>query len=97
MMTLILIAQLAVADVPCTVPVPENSGEWKQVTATNVTFCIPAAWRVRGTRASYGGGSIRWQNSAPPVMTRQATGPQSFGNSGTSANSSPCAPSASPR
>jgi hypothetical protein len=89
MKILILIAQLAVADVPCTVPVPENTGDWKQITATNVTFCIPAAWRVRGMRASYGGGSIRWQNTAPPVMTRQATGPQSIAGSGTSANSSP--------
>lgn len=79
MMTLILIAQLAAADVPCTVPVPENTGEWKQLSATTVTFCVPASWRVRGTRASYSGGSIQWQNSPPPVMTRQSTGPQSIG------------------
>jgi hypothetical protein len=90
MMTLILIAQLAAADVPCTVPVPADSGEWKQISASSVTFCVPAAWRVRGTRASYSGGSIRWQNSAPPVMTRQSTGPTSIsGGGGTSANSTP--------
>lgn len=88
MITLLLIAQLAAADVPCTVPVPENTGEWKQVNAVSVTFCVPAAWRVRGTRASYSGGSIRWQNSPPPVTTRQSTGPQSIGG-GSSANSTP--------
>ena len=78
MKMLILIAQLAAADVPCTVPVPENSGDWKQVTSENVTFCVPAAWRVRGTRASYSGGSLRWQHTAPPVMTRSASGPSSL-------------------
>jgi len=88
MKILILIAQLAAADVPCTVPVPENTGEWKQISASSVTFCVPSAWRVRGTRASYSGGSIRWQNSAPPVMTRQSSGPQSIGGGG-SANSTP--------
>lgn len=88
MKILILIAQLTAADVPCTVPVPENTGEWKQISASSVTFCVPATWRVRGTRASYSGGSIRWQNSAPPVMTRQSTGPTSIGG-GSSANSTP--------
>lgn len=87
MKILILIAQLAAADVPCTVPVPENTGEWKQISASSVTFCVPAAWRVRGTRASYGGGSIRWQNSSPPVMTRQSTGPTSIISGGSSPNS----------
>jgi hypothetical protein len=57
MKILILIAQLAAADVPCTVPVPENTGEWKQISASSVTFCVPATWRVRGTRASYSGGA----------------------------------------
>ena len=88
MRTLLLIAQLAAADVPCTVPVPENTGAWKQVTTTNATFCVPAAWRLRGTRASYSGGSIQWQNSSSQVMTRQSTGPQSIGGS-SSGNSSP--------
>ncbi len=86
MLTLILIAQLATA--PCTVPVPENTGDWIQVTSANVTFCVPSTWRVRGTRASYSGGSLRWQNTAPPVMTRQSTGPQSIGGN-SSANSTP--------
>jgi hypothetical protein len=86
MLTLLLIAQLAAADVPCAVPVPEGTGEWEQVSATNVTLCVPASWRVRGRRASYSGGSIRWQNTATQVMTRQATGPQSIagGSSGSS-------------
>jgi len=79
MLTLLVIAQLAAADVPCTVPVPEGTGEWKQVSATSVTFCVPASWRVRGTRASYSGGSIRWQNTASQATTRQASGPQSIG------------------
>lgn len=87
MIALLLIAQLAAADVPCTVPVPEGSGEWKQVTAQNVTFCVPASWRVRGTRASYSGGTIRWQNTATQVMTRQSSGPQSISGR-TSPNSS---------
>ncbi len=77
MKMLILIAQLAAADVPCTVPVPENTGEWKQVTAENVTFCVPASWRVRGTRASYAGGSIRWQLAALRTSMR-SSGPQSI-------------------
>lgn len=88
MRILLLVAQLAAADVPCTVPVPENSGEWKQVTATSVTFCVPASWRVRGTRASYSGGSIRWQNTASQGTARQASGPQSIGGR-SNANSSP--------
>jgi hypothetical protein len=88
MKMLILIAQLAAADVPCTVPVPENSGEWKQVTSSSVTFCVPANWRVRGTRASYSGGSIRWQNTASQGGTRGASGPQSFGGR-SNGNSSP--------
>lgn len=90
MKMLVLIAQLAAADVPCTVPVPENTGDWKQVTSEDVTFCVPAAWRVRGTRASYSGGSIRWQHSAPPPMTRQPSGVTSLGGrSAASPNSSP--------
>lgn len=93
MMILLLIAQLATADtadVACTVPVPENTGDWKQVAATNVTFCVPATWRVRGTRASYSGGTIRWQNTASQGTARPSSGPQSIsGRSGTSANSSP--------
>ena len=88
MITLLLIAQLAAADVPCTVPVPEDTGDWKQVSSTYVTFCVPASWRVRGMRASYTGGSIRWQNTSSQGTTRQASGPQSIGG-GSSANSSP--------
>ena len=78
MKILILLAQLAAADVPCTVPVPENTGDWKQISAPGVTFCVPATWRVRGTRASYSGGSVRWQNNATQVTTRQSSGPQSI-------------------
>lgn len=87
MKILILLAQLAVADVPCTVPVPENTGDWKQIEAPGVTFCVPSSWRVRGMRASYSGGSIRWQNAAPPAMTRQPGGVQSMG--GRSSSSGP--------
>ena len=89
MLALLLIAQLAATDVPCAVPVPEGTGAWKQVDATSVTFCVPAGWRVRGMRASYGGGSLRWQHSAPPPQTRQAAGPQSIsGRSGGSGGAS---------
>lgn len=87
MLALLLVAQLAVADSACTVPVPEGSGEWKQITTQHVTFCVPASWRVRGTRASYSGGSVRWQNTASQVMTRQSSGPQSISGR-TSASSS---------
>lgn len=75
MLALLLIAQLAVADTACTVPVPEGSGEWKQVTDASVTFCVPASWRIRGTRASYSGGSIRWQFASPPVARNSGGGP----------------------
>lgn len=85
--TLILITQLAAADVPCAVPVPENTGEWKQVCAPSVTFCVPAAWRVRGMRASCSGGSIRWQITASQAGARASSGPQSIMGT-TSANSS---------
>ncbi|MFN0098541.1 MAG: hypothetical protein ACKVS7_07695 [Gemmatimonadaceae bacterium] len=90
MKILILLAQLAAADVPCTVPVPENSGEWKQVTSENVTFCVPATWRVRGTRASYAGGSIRWQHESVRATTPMASssGPQSL-SGGRNPNSTP--------
>ncbi|MCC7003376.1 MAG: hypothetical protein IT357_14560 [Gemmatimonadaceae bacterium] len=90
MKMLILLAQLAAADVPCTVPVPEGTGEWKQITAENVTFCVPATWRVRGTRASYAGGSIRWQHTANRVMIRSGStsSPQNISGS-SNANSSP--------
>lgn len=86
---LILIAQLAAADVPCTVPVPEGSGEWKQITSENVTFCVPATWRVRGTRASYAGGSLRWQHeSVRASASSSSSGPQSFSGA-RNPNSSP--------
>ncbi len=88
MIALILIAQLAATDVPCSVPVPDSSGAWKQVEAENVTFCVPAGWRVRGTRASYGGGSIRWEHTASQGGSRQSAGPQSISGS-RNANSSP--------
>ena len=91
MKMLVLIAQLAAADVPCTVPVPENTGAWKQVTAENVTFCVPANWRVRGTRASYGGGSIRWEHATVRATpSASASGPTSLtGRSNSSPNSTP--------
>ncbi len=90
MKMLILIAQLAAADVPCTVPVPEGTGEWKQITSENVTFCVPAAWRVRGTRASYAGGSLRWQHESVRALTAMSpgSGPQNFSGS-RNGNSSP--------
>lgn len=75
MLALLLIAQLAVADTACTVPVPQGSGEWKQVTDGDATFCVPASWRVRGTRASYSGGSIRWQHAPPPAARSSSGGP----------------------
>lgn len=90
MKILFLLAQLAAADVPCSVAVPENSGEWKQVVSENVTFCVPAAWRVRGTRASYAGGSLRWQHESVRAVTRLASssGPQSI-SGGRNPNSTP--------
>ena len=88
MLALLLIAQLAATDVPCTVPVPAETGEWKQVSDASVTFCVPSTWRIRGTRAIYSGGNIQWQHNAPPVQTRSSSGPSSIGSSSRSAGAS---------
>ena len=81
MLALLLIAQLAATDVPCTVPVPAETGDWKQVSDANVTFCVPSTWRIRGARAIYSGGNIQWQHSTPPAQTRSSSGPTSIGGS----------------
>ncbi len=48
---------------PCNVVLPEGSGQWKLIEGVGFTMCVPAEWRVANTRATYAGGTIRWQNS----------------------------------
>ena len=62
----------AIADsTACTRPVPPNTGEWKMVEVTNVTFCVPADWRVSANQARARGNTIRWGNAA--VARQQVT------------------------
>jgi hypothetical protein len=82
------------AATPCAVPVPPNTGEWKQVQGSGITFCVPADWRVANQRANYSGGTVRWQYSlGRGTMTVTTTttvasggaagrGPGSIANSG---------------
>jgi hypothetical protein len=57
---------------PCTVPVPENTGQWKQVEITNVTFCVPLSWQVSATQARATGNRITWGTSAQRAAFRVA-------------------------
>lgn len=49
---------------PCPVPVPPNTGDWKLVEITNVTFCVPAAWEVSATQARATGNRVSWGATA---------------------------------
>lgn len=45
---------------PCNVPVPPNTGDWKLVEITNVSFCVPVSWQVSATQVRTAGNRIRW-------------------------------------
>jgi hypothetical protein len=45
---------------PCSVPVPENTGQWKQVEIPNATFCVPVTWEVSLTQARATGNRLTW-------------------------------------
>ncbi len=60
-------AQAAAA--PCPVPVPPNTGEWRKVDGTGITFCVPVSWRVANQRAIYSGGTVRWQYGGARINT----------------------------
>lgn len=45
---------------PCPVPVPPNTGDWKLVEITNVTFCVPSGWQVSATQARANGNRLNW-------------------------------------
>lgn len=47
---------------PCNVAVPDGSGQWKLVEGVGFTMCVPSDWRVANTRATYSGGTVRWQS-----------------------------------
>lgn len=60
---------------PCTVPVPENTGQWKQVAITNVTFCVPVAWEVSLTQARATGNRLTWGSAAQRTQMVVSGGP----------------------
>lgn len=61
---------------PCSVPVPENTGQWKQVQITNATFCVPVTWAVSATQARATGNRVSWSNTAQrlPFTVSSASG-----------------------
>ena len=48
---------------PCPVSVPPNTGDWKLVEITNITFCVPSAWQVSATQARATGNRLTWGTS----------------------------------
>ncbi len=60
---------------PCTVPVPENTGQWKQVAITNVTFCVPVSWEVSLTQARATGNRLTWGSAAQRTQMVVSGGP----------------------
>ena len=84
-------AASSAATEPCNVPVPANSAGWKLVQGTGWTMCVPADWRVSTNRATYSGGTVRWQNgqarlpvTVTSVRVVGGSGATSTGSSGTS-------------
>ncbi len=69
----------------CPVTVPANTGEWKRVEGTGITFCVPRDWRVANTRATYPGGTVRWQYSlrrGEAFVIGGSRGPGTIANTG---------------
>lgn len=60
---------------PCTVPVPEGTGQWKTVEITNVTFCVPASWQVSATQARATGNRISWVSGSQRLPFTVSGGP----------------------
>ncbi len=61
---------------PCSVPVPENTGQWKQVQITNASFCVPVTWQVSASQARATGNRVRWDAAAQRVQVVVVGGPQ---------------------
>jgi hypothetical protein len=40
--------------------------DWQLVEAKGFTFCVPANWKVSGSRARFSGGNIQWKNGRAP-------------------------------
>jgi hypothetical protein len=67
---------------PCNVPVPPNTGDWKLVEITNVSFCVPVTWQVSATQVRTTGNRIRWGTTAMRTQVTVSGAPG--GMSGTS-------------
>ena len=65
------------AKAPCRTTVEGiDVSTWREVVATDFTFCVPAEWRVRGRDARYGSATLKWGPGAPPRETLgKSTGP----------------------
>jgi len=50
---------------PCDVPVDTTSGAWQLVDTDEVTFCVPATWKVSKRRATYRGMTVEWRTGTP--------------------------------
>lgn len=53
---------------PCPVPVPPNTGDWKLVEITNITFCVPSGWQVSATQARATGNRLSWGSTTQRVQ-----------------------------
>ena len=58
---------------PCEVNAPEN-GDWRQVVAEEISFCVPADWTAMGKYGWRGGGaSLDWGFGEPRRQLRSGT------------------------
>lgn len=55
------VARQDVPAVPCDAPVDTSQGAWRLVDAEDVTFCLPASWKLNKKRASFRGMAIEWR------------------------------------
>ena len=47
---------------PCPVTLDDvDVTEWQLVNAKGFSFCVPAAWKVSGSRARFSGGTVEWK------------------------------------
>lgn len=57
--------------VPCDMPVDTSKGVWRLVDTEEVTFCVPATWKVSKRRATYRGMTVEWRSGTPSNGTKK--------------------------